>query len=1016
MGSPRNYTNWAQANGPITGADNVYIWWARNKYQSVIVDESFIFVIHSLFPGCYEVGGGGGGVIDGVTVVCGDGVNSRVGGVVCEVACGFVCEVNAPIITMIVSIPEKDRWCGVRATVAAPGIKSIWNSTWSTGGIPENFGMILGQPVHTYDNVKTTEFNRHEIDFKSIEEKDKDMKLLSAPESNNIIAKYSLRPQVVSAAKLPILNPNEFDLWKMRIEQYFLMTDYSLWEVILNGDSHVPTRVVEDAKILMEAIEKRFGGNTKTKKVQKTLLKQQYENFTVSVAASVSAVCAKMPVSSLPNVNSLSNAVICSFFAIQSTSPQLDNEDLKKIDTCRNLGANGPTSMGFDMSKVKCYNCHKKGHFARECRSSKDSRRNGVAEPQRKIVPNETFTSNALVSQCDGVGSYDWSYQAEEEPANYALMAFSSSSSSSNNKVASCSKAYDQLHSQYDKQTDDFCLESIEARLLVYKQKEFVFEENIKLLNIEVQLRDNALVTLRQKLDKAKQERDDLKLKFQPSDGYHVVPPPYTGTFMPPKSDLVFNTALIAVETDHPAFNTSIPAATPNLASPKPAILTQSKPVYIAAVRPVSADVPKIKVTRPRHANPIITKSKSPIRRHLTRSPSPMTSNLPLRVTAVKAPMGNPQHALKDKGVIDSGYSWHMTGNMSYLSDFKELNGGYVSFRRNPKGSKISGKGKIKTVIDDYSRFTWMFFLASKDETSPILKTFITGLENQLSLKCRTPSTGFMRPFGCPVTILNTLDSLGKFNRKVDERFLVEYSVSSKDFRVCNSRTRILQETLHVNFLKNKPNVAGSGPTLLFDIDRLTRTMNYQPVMAGNQTNPSVGFQDKIDAEKAWEEIDQQYVLFLVWSSGSINPQNNDGDAAFDGKEHDFDEKKPESKVSVSPSSSTQSRKQDDKSKKEARGKSHVNDASTIVPTVGKNSLNSTNTFSAADITYSNDKDDVSVEVDFNNLKTSIIVSPIPTTRVHKIIIYHKLLKEPKRVHQALKDPSRIEVMQEELL
>nr|GFD26837.1 hypothetical protein [Tanacetum cinerariifolium] len=83
----------------------------------------------------------------------------------------------------------------------------------------------------------------------------------------------SLSPQVVSAAKLPILNPNEFDLWKMRIEQYFLMTDYSLWEVILNGDSPVPTRIVE---------EKRFGGNTETKKVQKTLLKQQFENYSGS--------------------------------------------------------------------------------------------------------------------------------------------------------------------------------------------------------------------------------------------------------------------------------------------------------------------------------------------------------------------------------------------------------------------------------------------------------------------------------------------------------------------------------------------------------------------------------------------------------------------------------------------------------------------------------------------------------------------------------------------------------------
>nr|GFC72097.1 hypothetical protein [Tanacetum cinerariifolium] len=116
----------------------------------------------------------------------------------------------------------------------------------------------------------------------------------------------------------------------------------------------------------------------------------------------------------------------------------------------------------------------------------------------------------------------------------------------------------------------------------------------------------------------------------------------------------------------------------------------------------------------------------------------------------------------------------------------------------------------------------------------------------------------------------------------------------------------------------------GSGPIWLFDIDSLTRTINYQPLSAGNQTNPSARFQDKFDAKKAEEKIDQQYVLFPMWSSGSTNPQNNDRDAAFDRKEHDFDAKKPESEVSVFPSSSAHSRKQDDKTKKEAKGKSLV--------------------------------------------------------------------------------------------
>nr|GEW31089.1 hypothetical protein [Tanacetum cinerariifolium] len=307
----------------------------------------------------------------------------------------------------------------------------------------------------------------------------------------------------------------------MRIEQYFFMTDYSLWEVILNGDSPIPTRVIDgvvqhvahttteqrlarknelkargtllmalpdkhqlkfnihkDAKTLMEAIKKRFGGNKETKKVQKTLIKQQYEKFTsstsesldqihdrlqklisqleilreslsqedinlntsesVSTIASVSTASAKVPVSAFSNVDTLSDVVIYSFFASQSNSPQLDNDNLKQIDsddleemdlkwqmamltirarrflqrTGRNLGANGATSIGFDMSKVECYNCHMRGHFTREC-------------------------------------SYNWSFQTEEEPTNYALMAFTSSSSSSfdnevpiRRRVSCCSSPY----------------------------------------------------------------------------------------------------------------------------------------------------------------------------------------------------------------------------------------------------------------------------------------------------------------------------------------------------------------------------------------------------------------------------------------------------------------------------------------------------------------------------------------------------------------------------------------------
>ncbi|GJX25648.1 ribonuclease H-like domain-containing protein [Tanacetum coccineum] len=90
-----------------------------------------------------------------------------------------------------------------------------------------------------------------------------------------------------------------------------------------------------------------------------------------------------------------------------------------------------------------------------------------------------------------------------------------------------------------------------------------------------------------------------------------------------------------------------------------------------------------------------------------------------------------------------------------------------------------------------------------------------------------------MRPFGCPVTSLNTIDHLGKFDGKADEGFFVGYSLNSKAFRVFNGRTRIVEEILHIRFSENTPNVVGSGPDWLFDIDALTRTMNYEPIIAG---------------------------------------------------------------------------------------------------------------------------------------------------------------------------------------
>ncbi|GKA32165.1 putative ribonuclease H-like domain-containing protein [Tanacetum coccineum] len=251
-------------------------------------------------------------------------------------------------------------------------------------------------------------------------------------------------------------------------------------------------------------------------------------------------------------------------------------------------------------------------------------------------------------------------------------------------------------------------------------------------------------------------------------------------------------------------------------------------------------------------------------------------------------------------------------------------------------------KSYCLVVTDDFSRFSWVFFLATKDETSGILKTFIIEIENQLDHKVkvirsdnetelknsvmnqfcemkgikrefsvartpqqngvaerknrtlieaartmlvdsnlpttfwaeavnttcyvlnrvldikphnktpyelicgRTPLIDFMKPFGCPVTILNTKDHLGKFDGKADEGFFVGYSVISKAMRVFNRRTRIVEETLNIRFLENAPNVTGNGPDWLFDVDSLTISMNYVPVVTGNQTNGIAGTRDNI--------------------------------------------------------------------------------------------------------------------------------------------------------------------------
>ncbi|GJV49234.1 ribonuclease H-like domain-containing protein [Tanacetum coccineum] len=219
----------------------------------------------------------------------------------------------------------------------------------------------------------------------------------------------------------------------------------------------------------------------------------------------------------------------------------------------------------------------------------------------------------------------------------------------------------------------------------------------------------------------------------------------------------------------------------------------------------------------------------------------------------------------------------------------------------------------------------------------------------------RPPSISFMRPFGCPVTILNTLDPLGKFDEKADEGFFVGYSINIKAFR-------------------------GSGPDWLFDIDLLTNSMNYEPVIAGNQTNKNVGIKNNVDAVPT-----QQYILLpLLYDS----PQSSKDSVADDAGKKTNEEPANEGERNSQEKEWEASNKEDDQNvhdfKVATTGQSFTNaddlPSDPLMPDLEDIAdLLNTGIFSG-----SYDDKDVGAEADLNNLETIMNVSPILTTRIHK--------------------------------
>ncbi|GKA21198.1 ribonuclease H-like domain-containing protein [Tanacetum coccineum] len=1201
--------------------------------------------------------------------------------------------------------------------------------------------------------------------------------------------------QSTQSIKLPILQPGEYDLWKMRMEQYLQCINYTLWEIIENGNAPIVTKTVDGkenvipptsieekaqrrvelkarstllmalpnehqlkfnsykvAKILMQAIENKFGEVIEQtyERLQKLISQLEMhgevipqEDINQKFLRSLSQewtmhtiVCRNKPeiktlslddlfnnlkdyesegaADSSTTIENLSDVVIYSFFASQPSIPQLDNEDLQQInlDDLKEMDLSWNIAIiGFDKSKVECFNCHKKGHFARECKAprNQDSRNR---EPTERNVAVETTTSNALVSQCDGFG-YDWSNQAEEGPTNFALMAYSStnSSSSTNSEVSnnsncfsSCLECVKDLKEQNEQLVKDLRtarksvvsyktgLESVEDRLLVFKKNESVYEEDIKLLKREIYLRDLDIVELKRKLELAIKEKDEVQLtvkKFKNSSkslskhlesqiidncktglGYNVVPPPYTGNFMPPKLDLVYLSLDDFVEVNESVSEPVVEKPTVKTNEPKNARKENGAPIIEDWVsESEEEDFPKIKtvemfnkpsfakinfvkstkkIKSPRNtsvdknrqntptlrgnkrnwnqqmsqklgndfkmfnkachvcgsfdhlkndcnnwysngkfAKPVWTNVQRVNKRNFSKltHPSPKRNMVPRTVltrsspislntarpvntvqprtsvnnagpmknvntvkgtrvntarpkavlSAVKGNKGNavkasacwvwrPKHKVldhvsKNNGAsmsfkrfcyIDAqGRSKHMTRNRSSLIDYEEIDGGFVAFRGNFKGGKITGKDKIRTdfKLTDQSHvllkvprkdnmynvdlknfipqvgLTFLFAKATPDESNlwhrrlghvnfKIMNKLVKGN----LVRGRKPALSFMRPFGCPVIILNTIDHLGKFDEKADEGFFIGYSTNSKAFRVFNSTTRIVEENMHVQFSENTPNIAGSIPNWLFDIDALTKSMNYKPVVAGNQSNASTGTKACDNVGKARMETipGKDYILLsLSIQDPPFSSSSKDSpDAGFkpSGEEEKKDAEDLGNEDSEVPSTYETRVNQEKNSK--VNSTNNINTISLLVNAAGiqDNSVDGNIVYGCADdqnmpkledTVYSDNDEDVCAEADINNLDAFMLVSPIPTTRIHKDHPIEKIIgdlnsapqirrmtknlkehslfssvqqrtnykdfqnclfacflsqEEPKKVIQALKDPSWIEAMQEALL
>ncbi|GJY76556.1 ribonuclease H-like domain-containing protein [Tanacetum coccineum] len=555
------------------------------------------------------------------------------------------------------------------------------------------------------------------------------------------------------------------------------------------------------------------------------------------------------------------------------------NRSLGLLRDMKNLGVNGTDIIGFDKTKVECYNCHRRGHFAREC-----------------ILG-------------DGIG-YDWSDQAKEGPTNFALMAYTFSSSSRldtkvNDRENVTTVGPKALVSD-NKGNEANAVKA--SACWVWRPKQKILDH----VNPQLELQKKGVINsgCSRHMTRNKSHLSDYKkieggfVAFSGNSKGGKI----TGKGKIRTGKMDFEDVYFVKELKFNLFSVS------QMCDKKNNVLfTDTKCVVLSS---------DFKLT---NENYVLLK--------VPRKDNMYSVNLRNVV-----PQGGIT-CLFAKAILDESNLWGYGGwgyyfqnyEQSYegksckrcdngtefknkeMNQFCEMKGikREFSVARTPQQNRVAKK-KNKTLIEAArtmladSKLPTTFWAKAVNTPCYVQnRVLVIKPHNKTPYELflgRKPTLSFMRPFGCPVTIFNTIDPLGKFDRKADEGFFVGYSVNSKAFRVFNSRTRIVEETLHITFLENKSNVVGSGLEWLFDIDILTKSMNYEPVVAGNQSNGITGTKACENAGKARVETvpGKNYIRlpFLTQNPPFSSSSKDSPDAGFkpSGEEEKMDAEHLENK------------------------------------------------------------------------------------------------------------------------